>query len=124
MKVSVVKRHYQDLVVWQRAVALVPEIYRLTRAFPKFETYALGDQMRRAAVSVPANIAEGQGRQHTREFLQHLAIAKGSLSELHTLLIVAQRLEYLEAAELGQWEEKLGEVSKPLHGLMESLRRL
>ena len=115
------KQNYQDLAVWQRAIDLVPRIYELTRSFPKFETYAMADQMRRAAVSIPANIAEGQGRQHPREFLQHLAIAKGSLAELHTLVIVAQRLAYLDTAALAQWEEALSQIRRPLVGLMAKL---
>lgn len=115
------RQNYQDLAVWQRAMDLVPRIYELTRGFPKHETYALGDQMRRAAVSIPANIAEGQARQHPKEFLQHLAIAKGSLAELHTLLIVAQRLEYLEAMALAEWEDALSQIRRPLVGLMAKL---
>ena len=99
----------------------VPRIYELTRSFPKHEMYALGDQMRRAAVSVPANIAEGQGRQHPKEFLQHLSIAKGSLAELHTLLIVSQRLAYLDTAVLAQWEEALSQIRRPPVGLMAKL---
>lgn len=115
------KQHYQNLTVWQRAIDLVPLIYQLTQSFPKHETYALGDQMRRAAVSIPANIAEGQGRRPAREFLQHLAIAKGSLAELHTLLVVAQKLGYQDEARLRQWEEHLSQVRRPLMGLMAKL---
>jgi len=102
----------------------VPEIYRLAQGFPKYETYALGDQMRRAAVSVPANIAEGQGRQHPKEFAQHLSIAKGSLAELHTLLIVAWKLGYLDEGQLRQWEDQLAEVGKPLQGLLAKIAAL
>jgi four helix bundle protein len=116
-----VKQHYRDLVVWQRAIHLVPEIYRLVQRLPKHETYALGDQMRRAAVSIPANIAEGQARQHPREFLQHLAIAKGSLAELDTLLIVAEKLGYLDAESLQRMQMDLGEIGRPLNGLMAKL---
>lgn len=77
--------------------------------------------MRRAAVSIPANIAERLGRQHKWEFLQHLAIAKDSLTELHTLLIVAQKLGYQDEAQLRQWEEHLSQVCRPLAGLMATL---
>jgi four helix bundle protein len=115
------KQSYQDLVVWQRAIDLVPIVYRVLRTFPKHETYALSDQIRRAAVSIPANIAEGQARQHRKEFLQHLAIAKGSLAELHTLLIVAHRLSYLDLELLSTLEDHLGGVGRPLHGLVASL---
>jgi four helix bundle protein len=117
------KNNYRDLVVWQRAIELVPEVYQLVKQLPKEETYALGDQLRRAAVSIPANIAEGQARQHQKEFLQHLSIAKGSLAELHTLLVVAQKLGYVTAAQLESIEQGLSEVARPLNGLMSSLRR-
>ena len=100
---------------------MVPEIYRLLSTFPKAETYELADQLRRAAVSVPANIAEGQARAHRKEFLQHLSIAKGSLAEVHTLLIVAQRLGYLSLAQLEQVESLLSDIRRPLVGLMSSL---
>lgn len=116
------KSNYKDLVVWQRAIELVPKVYELLKRFPKEETYALADQMRRAVVSIPANIAEGQARHHRKEFLQHLAIAKGSLAELHTLLIVAQHLSYLTAEALAQIESELSQISRPLNGLMTSLR--
>lgn len=117
------KADYRELVVWQRAIDLVPTVYSLLRAFPKEETYALADQVRRAVVSIPANIAEGQARQHRKEFLQHLSIAKGSLAELHTLLIVAQRLGYLSGDRLQKLEMALQQVGRPLAGLMNSLRR-
>jgi four helix bundle protein len=113
---------YRDLVVWQRAIELVPVVYRIVASFPAHETYALANQVRRAVVSIPANIAEGQGRSHREEFLQHLAIAKGSLAELHTLLIVAERLEYFDKRALEIIECQLGEVGRPLHGLISTLR--
>ena len=116
------RQHYQDLVVWQRAVDLVPEVYRLLNDFPKHELYALTDQIRRSAVSIAANIAEGQGRQHPKEFLQHLAVARGSLAELHTLMIVANRLGYLSDSSLRPLELRLSEIRKPLAGLMSRLR--
>ncbi len=115
------KQSYQDLIVWQRAIAMVPEIYRLLSTFPKAETYALADQLRRAVVSVPANIAEGQARIHRKEFLQHLSIAKGSLAEVHTLLIVAQRLGYLKPEQLVQAEGMLSDIRRPLVGLKSSV---
>jgi len=81
---------YRDLQVWQKSMDLVTECYRATQQFPKTEIYGLTSQLQRAAVSVPANIAEGQGRQHTKEFIQHLSIAYGSLAELETHLQIAQ----------------------------------
>jgi four helix bundle protein len=117
------KLHYRDLVVWQRAIDLMPHIYAVIRKLPREETYALGDQLRRAAISIPANIAEGQGRQHPREFLQYLAIARGSLAELNTLLIIAQRLDYLTPPALDELDNVLQGVAKPLHGLMGTLAK-
>jgi four helix bundle protein len=116
------KQNYRDLRVWQAAIDLVTKIYEVTRALPNEERYALGDQMRRAAVSIPANIAEGQARRHSKEFLQHLSIAKGSLAELHTLLTVAERLKYLSADQLARLEDDLSGIRRPLEGLMSRLR--
>jgi four helix bundle protein len=115
------KQGYRDLVVWQRAIDLVPAVYTVVRSFPKHETYALSDQVRRAVVSIAANIAEGQARQHRKEFLQHLAIARGSLAEVHTLIVVAQRLRYVSDAQVASLENQLTEIAKPLNGLMSKL---
>jgi four helix bundle protein len=116
------KVNFKDLVVWQRAVDLVPKLYRLLRQFPPEENYALSSQIRRAAVSVPANIAEGQSRQSPKEFLYFLSLAKGSLNELQTLLIIAQRLDYIRPDQLEDAEREISEVAKPLHGLARSLQ--
>ena len=86
---------YRELIVWQRAMDLVPAVYAVARQLPLEERYALGDQLRRSAVSVPANIAEGQARQHRREFIQALMIARGSLAEVDTLLQITLRLGYV-----------------------------
>ena len=115
------KQNYKDLIVWQRAIDLVPKVYEVLKTFPKEENFALTSQIRRAAVSIPANIAEGQGRMHKKEFAQFLSIAKGSLAELHTLLIIAQRLDYLTPEKLADLEKELAEVAKPLHGLITKL---
>ncbi len=115
------KQGYRDLVVWQRAIDLVPAVYAVVKAFPKHETYALSDQIRRAVVSIAANIAEGQARQHRKEFLQHLAIARGSLAEVHTLIVVAQRLRYVSDEQAADLEEQLGVIARPLNGLMSKL---
>jgi four helix bundle protein len=115
------KQGYRDLVVWQRAIDLVPAVYTVVRSFPKHETYALSDQVRRAVVSIAANIAEGQARQHRKEFLQHLAIARGSLAEVHTLIVVAQRLRHVSDAQVASLENQLTEIAKPLNGLMSKL---
>ena len=82
-------KSYKDMIVWQKAMELAIEIYKLVKLLPKEETYALSDQMRRAAVSIPSNIAEGQSRSGTKEFVQFLSIAKGSNAELFTQLLMA-----------------------------------
>ncbi len=115
------KQNYRDLVVWQRAIDLVPDVYSLLKKFPKEETFALSGQIRRAVVSVPANIAEGQSREHKKEFFHHLAIAKGSLAELDTLFIVAERLGYLTQKELSVLQEQIVTIRRPLSGLAKSI---
>jgi four helix bundle protein len=115
-------KDYRDLKVWQHAMDLVSVAYRLAQRLPKQEQFALADQIRRAVVSIPANIAEGQARQHTREFLQHLAIARGSLAELHTLFLVAERLQYLAREELEKLETAVLDVRMPLSGLIKRLQ--
>ena len=115
--------YYRELVVWQKAMDLVEKCYQLTRSLPSSETYGLSGQIRRAAVSVPANIAEGNGREHVREYLHHLSIANGSLMELETHLMIAARLEYLDSANVSQVLEQTSEVGKMLGGLIRSLKR-
>jgi four helix bundle protein len=83
-------RSYRDLVVWQKSMQLVTDIYRITKAFPKEEIYGLTSQIRRAAVSIPSNIAEGQGRRTSSEFHQFLGHARGSIMELETQILIAQ----------------------------------
>ena len=115
------KQNYRDLVVWQRAIDLVPDVYSLLKKFPKEEMFALSGQIRRAVVSVPANTAEGQAREHRKEFFHHLAIAKGSLAELDTLFIVAERLGYLTQKELFVLQEQIVTIRRPLSGLAKSV---
>src|SRR5208337_1604967 len=88
-------RSYRELIAWQKAVDLVTEIYSITREFPREEVYGLTSQMRRSAVSIPSNIAEGQGRATKGEFVQFLAHARGSLFELETQILISERLGYL-----------------------------
>ncbi len=102
---------------------LVVECYRVAGKFPKTELYGLTSQLQRAAVSVPANIAEGQGRSHTKEFLNHLSIAYGSLMEVETHLEIAARLSYLEHATLSPLLLKTAEIGRMLNGLMHALNR-
>ena len=115
------KQTYKDLIVWQKGIALVSQVYRLTQAFPKEELYGLTSQLRRAAVSIPSNLAEGQGRLSTREFRQFTAIAKGSLHELETQLIIARDLGYLDMTH--PVFEQLSEVARLLNGLLNSLSK-
>jgi four helix bundle protein len=89
---------YRELEVWQVAMSLAEECYKVTKGFPKDELFGMTSQIRRAAASIPANIAEGQGREHTKEFMNHLSIARGSLKELETHLILAQRVSFVEGS--------------------------
>ena len=88
-------KHYKELIVWQKSMDLVTEVYRLTKLLPADERFALMDQIRRAVISIPSNIAEGHGRQTEKEFKQFLSIAKGSVSEVETQLLICVRLNYL-----------------------------
>ena len=112
---------YKDLIVWQKAMELVKEVYLVTKQFPKEEIYGLTNQLRRAAVSVPSNIAEGQARQGTAEFRNFLSIARGSLAEVETQLLIAQNLNYLSDSELKAILLIHAEVGKMLNGLLRSL---
>lgn len=115
-------RNYDDLMAWRRAMDLTEAVYRVTKVFPKEEIYGLTCQIRRAAVSVPSNIAEGQGRQTTMDFLRFLAIAHGSLNELETQLVLAWRLKYLSDGGKSQLLDSVAEVARLLNGLQRSLR--
>lgn len=114
---------YRDLQVWQKAMDLVAESYRLTANLPKTETYGLASQIQRSAVSIPANIAEGHGRDHLGDYLHHLSVANGSLMELETHLLLCARLSYVPANEVEGVLEKTGEVSRMLSGLIRSLKQ-
>lgn len=116
-------RNYQELIAWQRAMDLVEIVYRAARGFPREEIYALTSQIRRAAVSIPSNIAEGQGRRTTCDFLRHLSIAYGSLCEVETQLLIAARLNYITEPQLARLLDKAGEVGRLLNGLMNSLSK-
>jgi four helix bundle protein len=115
--------HYRELVVWRKSLALVTDVYRLTAHFPNEETYGLKSRIRRAAVSVPANIAEGQGRWSRGEFRQFLGHARGSLFELETHVLIAQNLEYVSGAESAHFLTRIHEVGRLLNGLLKSLER-
>jgi four helix bundle protein len=113
---------YRDLIVWQRAKLLAVEVTRLTQTFPKTELFALGSQLRRAAVSVPSNIAEGQGRLSRGEFRQFLGTARGSLLEVSTQLEIAYDLGYMDDRTWNELAGKASEVLFLLNRLIKSLQ--
>jgi four helix bundle protein len=112
---------FHDLTVWQKSIELVEAVYRATSNFPREEVYGLTAQIRRAAVSIPANIAEGQSRNSTPEFLRFLSIAMGSRSEVETHVIVARRLQFLDTTASDDLLNQLGEIGRMLRGLCRSL---
>ncbi len=114
-------KSYRELIAWQKAMDLVETVYRLTARFPKEEMYGLTAQLRRCAVSVPSNVAEGQGRRSTREFLSFLSIAYGSLCEVETQTLIAERLGYVSAKETHELLEQAAEVGRLVNGLSNSL---
>ena len=116
------KRYFKYLLAWQKAMELVPVAYEIPRGLPDIERYALADQIRRCAISVPSNIAEGQARQHSKEFIQFLSVSRGSLAELHTLMIAAHSLGYIDDAELGSVDPRIAEVDRLLSGLSNKLK--
>jgi four helix bundle protein len=114
---------YRDLIGWQKSMDLVVEVYRSTESFPKAETYGLMAQLRRAAVSIPSNIAEGHDRISTGEFKQFLGHARGSLVEVETQILISQRLGYLEPSQSTNLLQRTAEIAKILNGLLGSLAR-
>jgi four helix bundle protein len=113
---------YRNLIAWQKAKALALDIYRCTRRFPKDEVYGLTSQMRRAAVSVPSNIAEGKGRRTRKDFVHFLYQARGSLLELETQLSIVRELEYLDAPTFSSTLSQAEEVGRILNGLVNHLQ--
>ena len=112
---------HRDLDVWKRSVGLVSEIYAVTRTFPPEEMYGLVNQMRRAAVSVPSNIAEGAARDSQKEFLRFLSIAVGSLAEMETQVVIAVNLKFLNAEN--QLHPEIERIRQMLHGLVNGIKR-
>lgn len=115
-------RNFRSLKVWQLGMQLTEEVYRLSQEFPKHETYGLGSQIQRAAVSVPANIAEGHARGSTKDFLRYLAIARGSLAELETHLMLAERIKYGDPAKIRSILDRCTEEAKMLRSLRKRVR--
>ena len=116
-------RPHRKLDVWNEAVGFVVDVYQAAKLFPKTEQYALADQLKRAAVSIPSNIAEGAARQTKKEFIQFLYIAQGSASEIDTQLEVARRLNYITDEVKGVLDARLDTIGKMLTGLIKSLKR-
>ena len=115
---------YRELIVWRKSMDLTVKIYRLTRQFPAEERYGITSQMRRAAASIPANIAEGQARRSTGEFLQSLGVARGSLAELETFLILSARLDMITQEDSERLLSDCIEINKMLNALIKSLSTL
>ncbi|MEF9479691.1 four helix bundle protein [Chryseobacterium sp. RRHN12] len=114
--------NFKELLVWQRSIDFVTEIYRNTEAFPKDEIYGLTSQIRKAAVSIPSNIAEGNSRRSKPDYLQFLKISRGSCAEVETQLIISKNLKFLKENEHLKLNEKIIEISKMLNGLINSLQ--
>jgi four helix bundle protein len=115
-------RSYQELRVWQLGMQLARDVYQLSQTFPRHELYGLSAQMRRAAVSVPANIAEGHARESTKDYLRHLSIAMGSLAELETFLILAETLAYCSAHPVSELLKECDHEGKMLRMLQKRLQ--
>jgi four helix bundle protein len=118
-----VLRNYKDLQVWQKAYQLCLEVYKATGEFPKHELYGIVAQIRRAAVSIPSNIAEGYGRKTTKEYIQFLYVAYGSICELETQVLLSGDLGYLSSDLLEKLQDGIREVERMLKALITSLER-
>jgi four helix bundle protein len=112
---------YKDLIVWQKGIELVGELYSVTKGFPKEEMFGLTNQIRRAAVSVPANIAEGWGRNSTKNYIQFIRISIGSLYEIETQLIIANNQNYITNQKKSALSARIDELGKMLNKLLKSL---
>jgi len=118
-----VLRNYKDLQVWQKAYQLCLEVYKATGEFPKHELYGITAQLRRAAVSIPSNIAEGYGRKTTKEYIQFLYVAYGSICELETQILLSGDLGYLSPEVLKKLQDGIAEVERMLKALINSLQK-
>jgi four helix bundle protein len=118
------EKGFKKLIVWQKAYNFVVSVYKYSQKFPSSERYGLTSQIRRAAVSIAANIAEGSERQHKKEFIQFLSIARGSLAEVETYLMLAKDLGYLDEGAFLDSEEQRKEVGRLLRGLYKSLTQV
>lgn len=114
-------RSYKDLNIWKRSIGLVKDLYEITSLFPKEESYVLTSQIRRSAISIPSNIAEGFTRSHNKEYRQFLYIALGSCAELETQIIIANNLKYLEDNQLSVIIDELEIICKMIMNLIKKL---
>ena len=114
-------KSYRELEIWKKGMELVKMIYKITENFPQKEVFGLANQMRRAAVSIPSNIAEGQARHYTKEFVQFLYQSLGSLAELDTQTIIAENLNYINQQQEAEVENRIVQLQKMIHGLVKSL---
>lgn len=121
MNQKVSAKNYRELIVWQEGIKLAKAVYKLTEKFPRQETYALADQIRRAVVSVPSNIAEGQARKAPGDFRRFLHISLGSLAEVDTQLVLAQEFGYLSIEDLSLLDEQIQGLRKKFYALINSL---
>ena len=119
---SVKIESFKDLKIWQKGMEIVIDIYNLTKDFPREELYSMTSQMRRSAISIPSNIAEGFKRYHDKEYRQFLHITLGSSAELETQLILAKKLEYIKEKEAEKIYEKIDHLSRMITALMRKLK--
>lgn len=120
---SLIVKSYRDLKIWQEGINLTKEIYLVSANFPSHEVFGLTNQLRRAAVSVPSNIAEGQARQHTGEFVHFLHISLGSLAELDTQIVLAKNLGYITSDKSDQIYECIQNLRRMIFGLIKKLKQ-
>lgn len=116
-------KSYKDLIVWQKAILLVTEIYSITKTFPDSERFGLTNQLNRAVVSIPSNIAEGWGRESNKNHLQFLRISRGSLMEVETLILISKNLNYINDQTFKIISDTIEEVGKILQGLIRSIQQ-
>ncbi|HEY4761106.1 MAG TPA: four helix bundle protein [Thermoguttaceae bacterium] len=116
------KRNFRNLLVWQLGIQLAEDVYRLSEKLPKNESYGLCSQIQRAAVSIPANIAEGHARGSSKDFIRYLAIAQGSLAELETHLIIAKRMQYGDSVTINSILDRCAREARMLRSLRKSIK--
>ena len=116
-------KNFKELKVWQKSYNLCLKVYKITKKFPKTEVYSLTSQMRRAALSIPCNIAEGYGRKTTPDYLRFLYMSYGSICELETQILLSGDLEYIETESLSELQSDIGEVERMLKALIKSIER-